>query len=130
MCVGTLEGLVQRCAEHLAPVEQQIKTALVGAPVLHQDETGLYVQGKRHWMHVSATEHLTHYAVHAKRGKEALDAIGILPQFGGISVHDGFRSYWLYLCLHALCHAHHLRELTFLYEEQQQAWAGEMIDLL
>lgn len=130
MCIGTLQGLVQRCAEQLCPVEQQIKAALSRVPVLHQDETGLYVAGKRHWMHVSATEQLTHYAVHAKRGKEALDAIGILPQFQGISVHDGFRSYWLYLCQHALCNVHHLRELTFLHEEQQQAWAGQMKDLL
>ncbi len=130
MCVGTLQGLVQRCAEHLQPVEQQIKAALARAEVLHQDETGLHVEGKRHWMHVSATEQLTHYAVHAKRGKEALDAIGILPQFQGISVHDGFRSYWQYLCQHALCNVHHLRELTFLHEEQQQAWAGQMKELL
>src|SRR6266699_3733858 len=130
MCVGTLQGLVQRCAEHLQPVEQQIKAALARAEVLHQDETGLHVEGKRHWMHVSATEQLTHYAVHAKRGKEALDAIGILPQFQGISVYDGFRSYWQYLCQHALCNVHHLRELTFLHEEQQQAWAGQMKELL
>lgn len=130
MSVSTLQALVQRCAEHLAPVEQQIKAALTRASVLHQDETGLYIAGKRHWMHVSATEQLTHYAVHPKRGKEALDAIGILAHFAGVSVHDGWCSYWLYLCLHALCNVHHLRELTFLFEEQQQAWAGEMIDLL
>jgi transposase len=130
MSVGTLQVLVQRCAEHLAPVEQQIKAALARAAVLHQDETGLYVEGKRHWLHVSATEQLTHYAVHPKRGKQALEAIGILTDFQGVSVHDGWCSYWLYLCLHALCNVHHLRELTFLSEEQQQAWAEEMIALL
>jgi transposase len=130
MSEGTLAALVQRCAEHLEPVEQQIKAALSQAQVLHQDETGLYVAGKRHWMHVSSTEQLTHYAVHAKRGKEALDAIGILANFHGVSVHDGWQSYWLYLCLHALCNVHHLRELIFLDEEQQQSWAGEMKRLL
>ena len=130
MSVGTLAGLVERCAEQLAPVEQEIKAALSRAEVLHQDETGLYVAGKRHWMHVSATEQLTHYALHPKRGKEALDAIGILKDFHGVSVHDGWCWYWLYLCLHALCNVHHLRELTFLDEEQQQAWAGAMKELL
>jgi transposase len=130
MSVGTLQGLVARCAEQLAPMEQQIKAALSRAEVLHQDETGLYVAGQRHWMHVSATEHLTHYAVHRKRGKEALDAIGILKDFQGVSVHDGWRSYWQYLCQHALCNVHHLRELTFLEEERQQAWAAEMKELL
>jgi transposase len=130
MSVGTLQALVQRCAEQLAPLEQQIKAALSRAEVLHQDETGLYVAGQRHWMHVSATEQLTHYAVHAKRGKEALDAIGILADFHGVSVHDGWRSYWQFLCQHALCNVHHLRDLTFLYEEQLQAWAGKMKELL
>jgi transposase len=130
LSVGTLQGLVERCAAQLAPVEQQIKAALSRAEVLHQDETGLYVAGQRHWMHVSATEHLTHYAVHPKRGKEALDAIGILKDFHGVSVHDGWCSYWLYLCLHALCNVHHLRELAFLSEEQQQEWAAEMKELL
>jgi len=130
MSVGTLQGLVARCAEQLEPVEQQIKAALSRAEVLHQDETGLYVAGQRHWMHVSATEHLTHYAVHRKRGKEALDAIGMLADFQGVSVHDGWRSSWQYLCQHGLCNVHHLRELTFLEEERQQAWASEMKELL
>src|SRR5437667_1510297 len=130
MSVGTLQGLVERCARQLEVVEQQIKAALSHAPVLHQDETGLYVAGQRQWMHVSATEHLTHYAVHPKRGKAALDAIGILADFAGVSVHDGWRSYWQFLCQHALCNVHLLRELTFLAEELQQGWAAEMIELL
>ncbi len=130
MSEGTLQTLVQRCAERLCPVEEQIKAALAQADVLHQDETGLYVAGKRHWMHVSATEQLTHYAVHAKRGHEALDAIGILADFHGVSVHDGWQSYWRYACQHGLCNVHHLRELIFLYEVLQQIWAGQMKELL
>ena len=130
MSVGTLQGLVERCAKQLEPMEQQIKAALSRAEVLHQDETGLYVAGQRHWMHVSATEQLTHYAVHPKRGKEALEAIGILADFAGVSVHDGWRSYWQFVCQHALCNVHLLRELTYLSEELRQAWAAEMIELL
>src|SRR5438876_8893637 len=77
-----------------------------------------------------ATEHLTHYAVHPKRGKAALDAIGILADFAGVSVHDGWGSYWQFRCQHACCTVHHLRDLTFLEEEQRQAWATEMKELL
>ena len=29
-----------------------------------------------------------------------------------------------------MCNAHHLRELTYVFEELGQAWAGRMIDLL
>ncbi|MGZ3627123.1 MAG: IS66 family transposase [Ktedonobacteraceae bacterium] len=87
---GTLAGLIERCAQDLEEVEERIKEAFVKANVLHQDETGLYVKGMRHWIHVSCTTRLIHYAVHFKLGKEALDAIGILPRFAGTSVHNGW----------------------------------------
>ncbi len=127
---GTLASLIERCAQNLKEVEEHIKEALVKADVLHQDETGLYVKGVRSWMHVACTAQLTHYAVHHKRGKEALDAIGILPRFQGTSVHDGWRSYFLYACSHALCLVHLLRELTFLAEEQGLEWAADLKALL
>jgi len=127
---GTLASLIERCAATLQPVEEQIKQALTHVEVLHQDETGLYVNGQRQWLHVACTEQLTHYAVHPKRGREALEAIGILPQFAGTSVHDGWRAYFHYACQHALCVVHLLRELTYLAEEQGLAWAAELITLL
>jgi transposase len=131
MSEGTLCSLIERCAHNLLPVEDQLKAALRKATVLHQDETGLYLKGRRNWLHVSSTTHLTHYAVHAKRGREALDAIGILPHFHGTSVHDGWRSYFQYeSCSHALCNVHHLRELVFIHETYQQEWAQEMKTLL
>ncbi|MCA1597595.1 MAG: IS66 family transposase, partial [Chloroflexi bacterium] len=127
---GTLHAALQTCHGHLAPTEAQIKAALQAAPVAHFDETGLDVGGKRHWLHVVSTATLTHYAAHAKRGTQATDAIDILPKFGGTAVHDAWSAYWTYPCAHALCNAHHLRELTFLEEEHGQAWAGEMRRLL
>ncbi len=127
---AAIMSLVEWCAGQLAGVEQQIKNTLSHVEVLHQDEAGLSVGGKRHWVYVSATPTLTHYAVHLKRGKEALDAIGILPSFGSVSVHDGWRSYWAYPCQHATCNVQLLRDLTFLWEEQQQEWAQQMKDLL
>jgi transposase len=127
---ATISTQMQRAATVLQPVEQQIKEALMQAEVLHQDETSLSVAGTRQWMHVSATASLTHYAVHPKRGKEALDAIGILPHLQGRSIHDGWSSYWCYSCEHGLCNVHHLRELLFLEEVQQQSWAAELKDVL
>jgi transposase len=50
----------------------------------------LAVTGKRHWLHVASTPHLTHYATHAKRGTAATDEIGILPLFHGIAVYDAW----------------------------------------
>ena len=81
--------------------------------------------------HVTSTSRLTHYAIHPKRGRAALEAIGVLPTYHGMSVHDGWGSYRAYTaCRHALCNVHHLRELTFLEEQYQQAWASEMKTLL
>src|SRR5713226_2509089 len=127
MTVGTLKALVERCAVNLKPIEEQIKEHLHNVDVLHEDETSMYVMGQRFWTHVAATDQVTHYAVHPKRGRQALDAIGILPGFTGISVHDGLATYRTYTtCRHALCNVHHQRELTFLHETQQQGWAAEM----
>jgi len=81
-------------------------------------------------VHVTSTAALTHYAVHPKRGSTALTDIGILPVFEGVSVHDGLRAYRQYNCAHALCNAHHLRELTAIEEHDQQPWAIHMKDLL
>ncbi len=131
LSLGTLLSWVQQSAVTLAPVEAQLKAALQGAPVLHNDETGVRRGGRLAWAHVASTSRLTHYAVHAKRGSEATDAIGILPDFTGVSVHDGWKPYWRYMrCRHALCNIHHLRELTFLEEQYQQVWAKELKTLL
>jgi transposase len=129
--VGTLTRWVRQGAEALRPVEDAIKTALGSAPVLHSDETGIRRAGKLAWAHVASTARLTHYAIQAKRGREATDAIGILPGYQGVSVHDGWKPYRTYTqCRHALCNIHHLRELTFVEEEYQQTWAKELKGLL
>jgi len=109
---------------------QQIKEALIEAAVIHQDETGVSVAGKRYWEHVTSTATLTQYHVDQSRGQDALNAIGILPVFKGISIHDAWASYFLYDCEHALCLVHLLRELVFQAEEQGAVWAADLKDLL
>ena len=130
LSVSSIVSCVTSCHEQLAEVETQLKAALVKAPVIHQDETGLRVGTTGWWVHVCSTERLTHYAAHPSRGRVALDAIGIAPQFGGTSVHDGLLSYQGYCFTQALCNVHHLRELTFVEEELGQAWAHTMKNLL
>ncbi len=129
--LGTLTRWVRQSAETLQPVEEAIKSALGSAPVVHSDETGVRRAGKLAWAHVTSTNRLTHYAIHAKRGSEATGAIGILPRYRGVSGHDGWKPYRRYTqCRHALCNIHHLRELTFLQEEYKQTWAKDLKTLL
>jgi transposase len=123
---ATLYNSRGSCFEELASVEAAIAAQIQQADVLHCDETGMRVTGKLWWLHVASTDSLTFYFVHTKRGKDAMDAMEILPNYDGISVHDGLKSYAQYVCDHALCNAHHLRELAFIWERYQQIWAEEM----
>ena len=129
------EGLVgaanNRMVTQINPSLDLIAQQLQNAPVAHFDESGLRVGAKLHWLHVASTPLLTYYDVDAKRGKEGMDAIGILPEFNGIAVHDHWKSYFRFDdCQHALCNAHHLRELHFVVDRYQQSWATDMIALL
>jgi len=128
LSVGTLQTIRQRCAQRLKPIVEAIRQALIGAAVVHFDESGLRVAGQRQWLHVASTSTLTYYRVHPKRGRQALEDMAILPAFQGTAIHDGYSSYGAYeQCDHGLCNAHHLRELTFMHEHHEQAWAQEMI---
>jgi len=108
-----------------------IREQLIQADVMRNDETGMRVEGQLNWLHVASTDTLTYYAVHPKRGQKAMRDIGLLPQFKGTSLHDAFVSYFQFdNCDHALCNAHHLRELRFVAEQYQQVWASDMAQLL
>ena len=96
------------------------------AKVNHADETGINIQGNRHWLHCLSNPQWTHYYPHKKRGKEAMDEANILPQFKGILCHDHWKPYYQYTVLHALCNAHHLRELTRVEEQDHMAWATQV----
>lgn len=123
--VATLHRANQRCYVRLEGAEAQIKTQLQKGSSLHADETGFRVNKTLHWLHVGCTRELTYYAVHKKRGSIAMDAIGLLPGFGGTLVHDHLKSYFGYASRHGLCNAHHLRELTFV-----EVWPKKMARFL
>ena len=91
----------------------------------------LRVDRKNHWIHVYSAGTLTVKCLHPKRGCEAIEAIGILPRYAGVAVHDCWASYLSYAhCDHALCGAHLLRELAFIVDAHDYAWAKRMKRLL
>lgn len=129
------EATVLKASEELEaviePSTEAVKELLRNCEVLHVDESGLRVKGQLHWLHVASTAAVTHYEVHAKRGHEAMEDAGILGAFTGTAVHDHWKPYFTYeQCAHALCNAHHLRELRFIAKQYQQPWANDMAELL
>ena len=128
---GSVFNFNQHAFELLAQFEQKLITKLIAAPLLHTDETGINIGGKRQWLHCASNDRLTLFYAHAKRGTEAMDAKGVLPFYEGILCHDHWKPYYHYTgCLHSLCNAHHLRELERAYEQDKQQWAKEMQELL
>jgi transposase len=130
---GTVANIVRECAAALVETELKIKQKLRRAGVIHADETGLRVAKQGQYIHVASNAGLTHYAYDARRGRAAMDEIGILPQYRGTVVHDGWWSYDYYTnCRHSLCCVHLLRELTFFAElnAEQNAWAAPLKELL
>jgi transposase len=125
---GTCSKIDKKLFAKLEPFEINLKNYLISSNVLHFDETGMRCEKKLHWVHVASSETATFFGMHAKRGKEAIDEFGILTQFQGTACHDHWLPYFAYTeeVKHALCNAHHLRELTFIHEQEKEEWAGEM----
>jgi transposase len=131
VATGTLAGVVAEAAGELEGFVEVVREQLAAGPVAHFDETGARVAGRLHWVHAASTGRLSLFTMHAKRGKVAMDAAGVLPGFGGVAVHDGWSPYWRYEDVtHALCGAHLLRELEGLDGEPGQGWAAGMAELL
>ena len=127
---GTVLSACDRAAEGLEPVLDQIREGLLASEHLHADETGMRASGKLHWVHVAATQWLTLLQAHAKRGVEAMNAIGLLPKYKGLCVHDCWSSYFGFEFEHAVCNAHIGRELVCSHEVHGQRWAKQMKNLL
>ena len=127
---GSIVNFNRDAFDRLAFFEQWVQKALQQEGLLHVDETGINIGGKRCWLHNVSSLGLSHFAPHAKRGGEAIESIGILPGFHGILCHDHWKPYFHYGRVHALCNAHHLRELERAWEQDGQQWAQQLSLLL
>jgi transposase len=125
VCPASIVAWGESKADGLAGMVEHIAALVAKAPVRHLDETGFRIAGKIQWLHTASTQALTWYRVSAQRGA--------LPTGleGGVVVHDHFKPYYTMANVeHALCNAHHLRELKALIEIEKEPWARQMRDLL
>lgn len=127
---GSIFNFNQEAYDLLGTFEEKVKSKLIKLMLLHVDETSINIGGNKHWLHCTSNDLWTHFFPHEKRGSLATDVIGILPKFTGILCHDHWKPYYTYDCTHSLCNAHHLRELTSVWEQDNQKWAKRMKELL
>ena len=124
LVTATIARISQDCAERFQGFAEAVRDRVAGAPVKHLDETGFRIGGKTQWLHVASTMLLTFYRAATKRGS-------LLADLTGVVVHVHWKPYYtLTGVLHALCNAHHLRELKALIEIEKEDWAGKMQRLL
>ncbi|MGH3861109.1 IS66 family transposase [Actinokineospora sp.] len=129
---GWLCAVQAEAAGKLAGFIATVKDQLGEAPVVHADETGTRVGLSKRWVHTLSTKLLTLLVVHPKRGFEALEDIGVLGDYRGTIVHDGWAPYDLFAgATHAQCGAHLTRHLKAVGRTEEFAqWCAEMIEVL
>ncbi len=127
---GSIFNFCQEACLRLVLFENLIKYILLKQPVLHVDETGINIKSKTHWLHTVSNNKFTLIVPHLKRGKEAPDSIGVINNYSGILIHDCWKAYFLYDCVHGLCNAHIIRELKRAEENDNQKWAKDFSKFL
>jgi transposase len=124
LVAATIARMSRSCAARLQDSLAVLRDLVAGAAVKHMDETGLRIGGKTRWLHVASTALLTFYRVCHKRGSLLANVVGTV-------VHDHWKPYYTMPgVVHALCNAHHLRELKALVEIEKEDWARAMQRLL
>ena len=128
---ATILKYVMQLHRALADWERSAIVKILTLPAMHVDETSLRVNKKNHWIHVCSSGEITLKFLHRKRGREAIEDIGVIPRYGGVAIHDCWASYLSYdHCGHGLCGAHLLRELTFIVDANGYRWGANMKRLL
>ena len=124
LVAATLARMSRSCAERFSGFAEAVGERVKAAPVKHLDETGFRTGGRTQWLHIACTVWLTFYRISPKRGSLLSDVMGIV-------VHDHWKPYYTMEGVrHALCNAHHLRELQALVDIEKEEWARKMQRLL
>ena len=128
---GSIANFNKSAFDKLEYFEEWVKFHLFISPSINADETGINIGGTQHWLHCLSTPLITLFHPDKNRGAEAMERMGVLPEYDGIVTHDHWKPYFKFLdCTHSLCNAHHLRELEWAFEHEGQKWAKQMQKLL
>jgi transposase len=129
---GGIHCLLGRFADRATPFYRMIGQRVAASKVVGTDETGVKVNGDKHWFWTWQSPKLTYIAHSPTRGKAAVDAH--FPQGfpGATLVHDGWRPQVGTLAgHHQSCLPHLLRHLNYLNEKYGDArWGTDFKVLL
>jgi transposase len=124
LVAATIARMSRTCAGRAQGFVDTVCAWVKAAAVKHLDETGFRIGGGTQWLHIACTVWLTFYRISPRRGSLLSDVMGIV-------VHDHWKPYYtMEGVLHALCNAHHLRELQALIDIEKEEWARKMQRLL
>ena len=127
LSLGSLFNFNQEAYNKLETFDQISKNALIASKLINVDETGINASAAKIWLHSASNDLWTYFYPHKRRGTEAMDEIGILPNFSGVMCHDHWKPYYTYKnCIHSLCNAHHIRELQKVIYDYKHEWAEKM----
>lgn len=119
IATSTIENTCKTINQNLEKFEESVLRKILVSDLKHLDETGLRVLSKTHWLHVASNDEATYYHVSEKRKS-------LLSGLNGIVVHDHWKPYFQIPNVHhALCNAHHLRELNARIDNGE-LWAYQM----
>ena len=117
---ATIFDLTRRAAEAVQSDYDAILNKIRNAPILYVDETGIHVQGEKHWIWTFTTPSETFFVIRKSRGTKVLIEV-LTRRFRGIIVCDGWKPYARFTNRIQRCWAHLLRESKDLSEKFEEA---------
>jgi transposase len=127
---GALANALRRAATRLRPQAGAIREQVRASPTIGSDETSARVNGRTHWQWVFQTPTASYHVIVPRRNGEVVqDFLGDAepetwvsdlwkPQLGARAAR------------HQICLAHQLRELQYVVDKEQSAWARDCQALL
>jgi transposase len=122
---GALANALRRAAQRLRPQSAAIREAVRASPVIGSDETSARVNGRTHWQWVFQTPTASYHVIVPRRNG------AVVQEFLGEAAPQTWVSdLWkpqlnAGAARHQICLAHQLRELQYVVDREQSAWAQD-----
>lgn len=120
---GGLHYLLNRLAGKGVAAYEMIRRTVLNSSVIGTDETGMRINGKKHWFWTWQSKLATFIAASSNRGANTIeDRVSGISE-NAVLVHDCWRAHFKTpVGRHQICTVHLIRELKYLEELYKVAW--------